>query len=62
MGYGMTGQQKSVYLEDEDIRAVEEQARKHDRSFSWALRDLLRRGVKVASIRDNLREMREHEG
>jgi hypothetical protein len=40
----MAGQQKSVYLEPQDIKAVEAYAKRKMRSFSWALRELLRRG------------------
>ena len=39
------GETKSVYLEECDIKAVERRAEKEGRSFSWALRDLIRKGV-----------------
>lgn len=46
----MAGQQKSVYLEDEDVERVEAHARRNARSFSWALRDLLRVGWRELNL------------
>lgn len=55
----MTGQQKSVYLRAEDIESVKRHSCENARSFSWALRDLLRRGVGVVRLEMDLRELRD---
>jgi len=50
------GQTKSVYLEDQDVANVERHAEKAGRSFSWALRDLLRRGLMALVLADESRK------
>lgn len=39
------GETKSIYLEECDVRAVERRAKEAGRSFSWVVRDLIRKGV-----------------
>lgn len=53
----MGGQTKSVYLEDQDVADVERHAEKAGRSFSWALRDLLRRGLMAALISEETKHL-----
>ena len=57
----MAGQPKSVYLKDEDVERIEEHARRNVRSFSWALRDLVRLGAGVTELRKGLAELKEVE-
>ena len=49
----------SHYLDDETIEAIREHAERNRVSQSWALRDLVRRGVGVARLELSLQELRD---
>jgi len=54
----MDGQIKTVYLRDRDVENVQRHAEVNGRSFSWALRDLVRKGL-LADV--TARESKERE-
>ena len=41
---------QSIYFDDETLEAVREYAKRHDRSVSWAVRDLVRAGLEVVRV------------
>jgi len=41
---------RSVYFDNDILEAVREYAKRHDRSISWAVRDLVRTGLEVVRV------------
>ena len=41
---------QSIYFDDETLEAVREYAKRHDRSVSWVVRDLVRAGLEVVRV------------
>jgi hypothetical protein len=60
MSYEMKRMQVKAYsVDDETIDAIREHAERNRAPLSWALRDLVRRGVGVVRLELSLRELRD---